>query len=64
MSAKKPNNWHAKALSAFQNGLITREEYKDCIKGNAYIAGCCLIYYLSGGLRKQRVNIHTRKLWS
>lgn len=37
--AKSPTTDHAKAVSAFINGWITREEYQMCCNGEAWISG-------------------------
>lgn len=37
--AKRPQTAHGKALAAFTNGLITREEYQRCCIGRAWVSG-------------------------
>ena len=43
--AKRPQTEHGKALAAFIKGQITRDEYKACCRGEAYVSGLRLIEY-------------------
>lgn len=37
--AKRPTTDHAKAIGAYINGWITREEYQMCYIGEAWVSG-------------------------
>ena len=37
--SKRAQTDHAKALSAFINGRISRDEYKMCVAGEAWVSG-------------------------
>lgn len=37
--SRKPQTDHAQAIAAFQRGLITRDEFKDCCRGVSIVDG-------------------------